>query len=490
MKIAICSPEVLPFSKTGGLADVAGALPKALSKIGLEIAVVTPLYKTVDRAKHKIVDTGKKVSAEMDGRPVEAGIFEGSLPGGAKVYFIDMPQYYGRDHLYGTSAGDDPDNAERFIYLAKIIPEVLKAVGFKPDVVHSNDWQTGLVPLFLDTVYRDDPFFGDTGTLYTVHNLGYQGVFWAIDMHWTGLGWEYFTPGGMEFYGKLNLMKAGLVYSDIINTVSKTYSREIQTPEYGYGLEGVLGKRAADLYGIVNGIDYDEFDPVKDSKIYKNYSAEDISGKAENKKALKAELGLATGNSPLFGIISRLADQKGFDILTESLDGLLKMGAQVAILGTGEEKYHQLLSGLSKKLPKQVSVTLGFDLTLAERIYAGSDVFMMPSRYEPCGLGQLISLRYGTIPMVRKTGGLADTVKNYSPKTGKGNGFVFTDYSSAAFLKAAKAAVKAYGDKKVWKGLVTSAMQEDNSWESSAREYVKLYKRAVQKAATGSKQFA
>jgi starch synthase len=246
MKIAICSPEVLPFSKTGGLADVAGALPKALSKLGMEIAVVTPLYKTVDRAKHKIVDTKKKVTAQMDGRAVEAGIFEGSLPGGAKVYFIDMPQYYGRDHLYGTSKGDDPDNAERFIYLAKVIPEVLKAVGFKPDVVHLNDWQTGLVPLFLSANYADDPFFSGTGTLYTVHNLGYQGVFWAIDMHWTGLGWEYFTPEGIEFYGKLNIMKAGLVYSDIINTVSKTYSREIQTIEYGHGLEGVLMKREAD----------------------------------------------------------------------------------------------------------------------------------------------------------------------------------------------------------------------------------------------------
>jgi starch synthase len=324
--------------------------------------------------------------------------------------------------------------------------------------------------------------------LYTVHNLGYQGVFWAIDMHWTDLGWEYFTPEGIEFYGKLNIMKAGLVYSDIINTVSKTYSREIQTPEYGHGLEGVLLKRAADLFGIVNGIDYDEFDPEKDAKIYNKYTAGDIKGKAANKKALKAELGLAPGNSPLFGVISRLADQKGFDILSESLDGLLKMGAQVAILGTGEEKYHKLLSGLAKKKPKQVSVTLGFDLTLAERIYAGSDVFMMPSRYEPCGLGQLISLRYGTIPLVRKTGGLADTVKNYSQKAGKGNGFVFTDYSSSAFLKAARAAVKTYGDKAAWKGLVMRAMQEDNSWESSAREYVKLYKKAAQKGAARSKK--
>jgi starch synthase len=488
MKIAICSPEVVPFSKTGGLADVAGALPKALTKLGVDVSVVTPLYKAVDRQKHKLVDTKKRVSANMDGRAVEAGIFEGSLHGGAKVYFVDMPEYYDRDHLYGTPKGDDPDNAERFTYLSKVIPEVLKAVGFKPDVVHLNDWQTGLVPLYMDAFYRDDPFFNGTGTLYTVHNLGYQGVFWAIDMHWTGLGWEYFTPEGIEFYGKLNIMKAGLVYSDIINTVSKTYSWEIQTTEYGHGLEGVLKNRAADLYGIVNGIDYEEFDPKKDTKIFKNYTAGDIKGKAANKKALKAELGLAAGNAPLFGIISRLADQKGFDILTGAMDGLLKMGAQVAILGTGEEKYHKLLSGLAKKKPKQVSVTLGFDLTLADRIYAGSDVFMMPSQYEPCGLGQLISLRYGTIPLVRKTGGLADTVKNYSPKTGKGNGFVFTDYSSGAFLKAARAAVEAYGDKAGWKGLVTRAMQEDNSWENSAKEYVKLYKKAVQKAALRSRK--
>ncbi|MGA2192161.1 MAG: glycogen synthase GlgA [Nitrospirota bacterium] len=486
MKIAICSPEVFPFAKTGGLADVAGALPKALSKLKVETVVVMPLYKAVDRQKWGLVNTKKKVSAKMDDRDVESVIWEGKLPGDVKVYFIENQGYYGRDHLYMTAKGDDPDNAERFIYLSKIIPEVLKAVSFRPDVVHVNDWQTGLVPLYLRE-YPGDPFFSETGTLFTVHNIGYQGVFWAYDWHFTGLDWEYFTPESLEFYGKINIMKAGLIYSDIINTVSKTYSKEIQTPEFGYGLDGVLRKRAANLYGIVNGIDYEEWNPETDKNIYENYGIGDIRGKRANKKVLQEELKLATGTKPLFGLIARLADQKGLDILAGAIDDMLKLGVQMAVLGTGDEKYHKLLSGIAKKRPKQVSVTLGFDAKLANRIYAGSDLFLMPSRYEPCGLGQLISFRYGTIPLVRKTGGLADTVKNYSPSTGRGNGFVFTDYSSKALLRAVKSALGVYEDRKAWNKLVAGVMAEDHSWDHSAGEYVKLYKKAADKARRKSK---
>ncbi len=490
MKIAIASPEVFPFAKTGGLADVAGALPKALAKLGEEVSVVMPLYKIIDRKKYEIRDTGKTAYAMMDDKKVEARIHEGGLPGGVKVWFLEVPEYYGRDHLYMTKTGDDPDNAERFIYFSKVMPEALKAVGFRPDVIQLNDWQTALVPLYLKTRYRDDPFFQNTATLFTVHNLGYQGLFWSVDMHWTGLGWEYFTPEGLEFYGKLNVMKAGLIYSDIVNTVSKTYSREIQTPDYGYGLDGVLRNRAEDLYGIVNGIDYDEWDPETDKNIYKNYGAGDLRGKHANKKELKAELGLATGNQPLFGIISRLADQKGLDILSEAIDGILKLGAQFILLGTGDEKYHKLFSALASARPRQVSATLGFDVKLANRIYAASDVFLMPSLYEPCGLGQLISLRYGTIPLVRKTGGLADTVKNYSPRTGKGTGFVFSDYSAKALMKAVRAALDAYGERPLWKELVVRAMEEDNSWDNSAKEYIKLYKKAAEKARARLKKAA
>ncbi|MBI5190365.1 MAG: glycogen synthase GlgA [Nitrospirae bacterium] len=484
MKVALISPEVVPFAKTGGLADVSGALPKALARIGVEVAVVMPRYRAVDEKKFGLVRHARKVTAKVDGREVESGIFEGSLPGGVKVYFLDNPAYYGRDQLYGTPQGDYPDNAERFTYFCKAVPEVLKAVGFKPDVMHVNDWQSGLVPLYLKEFYGADPDFTGTGTVITVHNLGYQGVFWAEDMHLTGLGWEHFTPDGIEFYGKINCLKAGLVHSDIINTVSKTYGKEIQTPEYGCGLEGVLTARDADLYGIVNGIDYDEWDPEKDKNLAQNFGAGDVKGKLANKKALLKELGLpATGNRPLFGIISRLADQKGLDILSESMDEMLGLGVQFVMLGTGEEKYHKLFTELAKTNPRQVSVNIGFDAKLATRIYAGTDVFLMPSRYEPCGLGQLISLRYGTVPLVRKTGGLADTVKNYSVRTGKGNGFVFTDYSSRALMKAVKAAVAAYEDKAAWKGLVERGMNEDNSWERSAREYVKLYRKAMDKAA-------
>jgi len=490
MKIAIASPEVFPFAKTGGLADVAGALPKALSKIGMDVAVVMPLYKMVDRHRFNLVNTHKKASAPIDGRAVEAAIFEADLPGaeGVKTYFVDVPAYYNRDHLYQTPKGDDPDNAERFIYLSKIIPEVLKAVDFRPDVVHVNDWQTGLTPLYLKTLYRDDPFFNGTATLFTVHNLGYQGVFWAYDMHFTGLGWEYFTPEGLEFYGKMNIMKGGLVYSDLINTVSRTYSKDIQTPEFGHGLDGVLRMRGGDLHGIVNGIDSEEWDPATDRHIYVSYGPGEYKGKQENKKELQRALGLAPGTKPLFGLISRLADQKGLDILSGAMEEMLRTGAQFAILGTGDEKYHKLLSGLAKKRPKQVSVTLGFDAKLANRIYAGSDMFLMPSRYEPCGLGQLISFRYGTVPLVRKTGGLADTVKNF--RNGKGNGFVFAEYSSKALMKAFNAALDAYSDKKGWRELVGRVMEEDNSWTRSAKEYVKLYKKAVEKVKARQKQAA
>jgi starch synthase len=482
MKIAIASSEIYPFAKTGGLADVAGALPKALTKLSVETCVVMPLYKVVDRAKWGLKKTAKKAAAIMDGKAVEAAIWEGELSKGVRAFFVDNPKYYDRDVLYGTPKGDLPDNAERFIYFAKIIPEVLKAVDFRPDVIHANDWQTALVPLYLTTLYANDPFFKDTGTVFTVHNIGYQGKFWSNDWHLVGLGWEHFTPEGLEFYGDINVLKGGLVYSDIVNTVSKTYSKEIQTPEFGYGLEGVLEKRAADLYGIVNGIDYDEWDPETDKHLYKNYGTGDVKGKQANRKALKEQLGLAAGNKPLFGIISRLADQKGLDLIAGAIDEMMGLDLQVVVLGTGEEKYHKLLTHVAKKHPKSISVNLAFDATLAARIYAASDVFMMPSRYEPCGLGQLISLRYGTVPLVRKTGGLADTVSNYNAKTGKGNGFVFSEYSSKAFLKSVKAALSAYDDKTGWKKLVTAGMNEDNSWDNSAKEYVKLYKKAEAKA--------
>jgi len=482
MRIAFVSPEVVPFAKTGGLADVSGALPKALARLGMEVVVVMPRYKAVDIKKFGLKDTKLKVSAPVDKETVEAKLYEGGLPGGVKVYFLDVPRYFDRDQLYGTPTGDYPDNAERFTWFSKAVPGVLKAVGFSPDIVHVNDWQSGFVPLFLKAFHKDDPLLGGAATVLTVHNMGYQGTFWAEDMHLTGLGWEYFTPSGIEFYGKMNVMKAGLIYSDVINTVSKGYSKEIQTPEYGCGLDGVLRARSADLYGIVNGIDYDEWDPETDKDIAVNFSQGDIKGKQANKKALQKELGLTQGKAPLFGIITRLADQKGLDILSESLDEMMEMGVQLALLGTGEEKYHTLFSNLAKKRPKQVSVTLGFDGKLAKRIYAGSDAFLMPSRYEPCGLGQLISLRYGTVPLVRKTGGLADTVKNYNPKTGKGNGFVFTEYSSKAFLRSVKAALAAYDDKDVWNKLIGQGMAEDHSWESSARDYVKLYEKAREKA--------
>jgi len=483
MRIALVSPEVVPFAKTGGLADVAGALPKALDKQGIETIVIMPKYGSIDEAKFGLKFTGRKVSADMDGKTVEARIYEAPIPGteGVVTYFIDAPQYYHRDNLYGTSDGDYPDNAARFMFFSKAVMLTLKEIGFKPDVIHLNDWQSALVTAYVKEARREDKFFAKTATLYTVHNLGYQGQFWAYDMGLTGLGWEHFNPEGLEFYGDINLMKGGLKYADIINTVSETYAEEIQTPEYGHGMDGVLKTRSEDLYGIVNGIDFEDWDPATDTDIYRPYKPGDLRGKRANKRELKKEVGLAPGKAPLFGIITRLADQKGLDILSESIPEMLKLGIQMVILGTGEQKYHDLLSAIARKKPKKLYLKLGFDAKLARRIYAASDVFMMPSRYEPCGLGQLISYRYGAVPLVRKTGGLADTVKNYSPNTGRGTGFVFREPAAPAFMKAVKAALKTYTNQAVWTELVKRGMAMDNSWETSAKKYIKLYRKAKRK---------
>jgi len=418
----------------------------------------------------------------ISNRIEEASLWQGKTGDDIPVYFIQKDEYYDREELYQTAEGDYPDNAERFIFFSRAIIESVKTLGLRPDLIHSNDWQTAMVPVYLKTVYRDDPYFKNTATLLTIHNLGYQGLFWHLDMHLTGLGWEYFTPEGIEFYGKINLLKGGIIFSDIINTVSKTYSKEIQTEEYGLGLDGVLRKRKDDLYGITNGIDYDEWNPATDRYIPSSYSLNDISGKKVCKKALQREMGLEETDSPLIGMITRLTIQKGLDILSESIRGLMELDLQLLILGEGEEVYKKLLRDISKRYPKKVALNIGFDPILARKIYAGSDFFLMPSKYEPCGLGQMISLRYGTIPIVRKTGGLADTIREFS-KRGTGNGFLFKGYSAMALLKAVKKAIRFYDDKDLWRIVLANAMLSDFSWEASAKRYLALYKKAIKRVA-------
>jgi starch synthase len=478
MKIVFAASEAAPFAKTGGLADVAGSLPRALASLGHDVRVVMPRYRQVDKAKAKL----KKVApllVPLGGWRERADVLEGTMGGAVTVYFIEKDIFFDRPGLYQTARGDYPDNAERFIFFSRSVLELCRALDFSPDIVHCNDWQTGLVPLYLKKSYGDAGPLQKTKTVFTVHNLGYQGLFRHLDMRLTGLGWDVFTPEGIEFWGRMNFLKAGLVFSDCVTTVSRTYSREILTPEYGHGLDGVLATRADDLYGIVNGIDYEYWDPSRDRALPKTFSASKPEGKAACKKKLRALAGLPPSEGPLIGMVTRLADQKGLDILTGALPDIAALGVQLVILGTGDEKYERLLAEASRRHPEKVRALFRYDDALAKNIYAGCDMFLMPSRYEPCGLGQMNALRYGAVPIVRRTGGLADTVRDYNG--GRGTGFLFEEYSAAALADCLRRALKVYGNPSAWKRLVRRGMEQDFSWERSAREYVKVYRKALKK---------
>jgi starch synthase len=358
----------------------------------------------------------------------------------------------------------------------------IERVGWKPNVIHCNDWQAALILAYIKVLNRDNPFYENTATVYSIHNMGYLGLFPKEKLPVTGLGWDQFTPDKLEFWDQVALTKAGFVYADVINTVSETYAKEIQTPELGFGLDGLLRSRSHEVFGIVNGVDYTLWDPAVDPKIVAHYSAKNLVPKGKNKEALQKEGGLPVDkNIPLIGMTTRLADQKGLDILAGVLEDLMHLKAQLVVLGCGEPKYHQLFTEMQGKYPEHLAIKLGFDAALAQMIYAGSDIFLMPSRYEPCGLGQLISFKYGTIPIVRKTGGLADTVQNFNLRTGVGNGFVFEEYSSAALQAAVESALDAYRKKTIWKKLQEKVMRYDYSWSVSAKKYAALYLHALQK---------
>jgi len=462
MKIVMCASEVVPFAKTGGLADVAGALPLALEESGQEGIVIMPRYRAIQDTKFKISRVKEDISYSKIGKNI-------------KVYFIENEQYFNRDNLYTDKNGDYPDNLERFSYYSRRALELLKEIKFKPDIIHVHDWQASFVPLYLKTLYANDAFYKKTKTVLTIHNIGYQGLFPKEEFPKLGLDWSLFDMEKLEFYGKVNILKGGMVFSDLINTVSPTYSKEIQSKEFAFGLEGVLAKRKKSLFGILNGLDYSIWNPETDKFIAAQFSAKNVKGKFRDKEDLQKFCNLSLSKDiPLFGIVSRLAEQKGFDILAEAIDAICNLKLQLVILGTGDLKYHTLLSDIVKKYPEVISLHLKFDDTLAHKIYAGSDIFLMPSKYEPCGLGQLISLRYGTIPLVFKTGGLADTVN-------KDNGFVFDLYKSETLFKTIKEALKAFQDDKKWAGLTQKAMKCDFSWEESAKQYVRLYEKASAK---------
>jgi len=466
------------LAKTGGLADVAGALPKALAALGHDVRVLMPKYRGVDRHAHSLTPI-LHLRVPIADRHSEGTVLEGRTGSGVSLYLLANDHYYDRDGLYATPDGDYWDNCERFIFFCRAALEAARGLDWRPQLIHANDWQTGLIPVYLATLYRDDPVCSQIAALFTIHNLAYQGVFWHYDMPMTGLGWDLFTPAGIEFYGKINFLKGGLVFADLLNTVSRTYAREVQTPEFGCGLEGVLQERSSALFGVVNGIDYEVWNPQTDPEIPKRYPAEDLEGKGICKASLREEVGLRDEPGPLLGMVTRLAEQKGTDLVLAALPELLAEGCQLVLLGSGDPSIEQAFADVAQRYPGQAAVRLGYDAALARRIYAGADCFLMPSRYEPCGLGQLISLRYGTVPVVRWTGGLVDTVKEFDPATGAGTGFGFEGFSVEALAGAVRRALATYRQPERWRHLVLNGMAEDFSWEASAREYVMLYRKAL-----------
>jgi len=482
LRVLFVTPEAVPFAKTGGLADVAGSLSKFLQKLGCQSNLVMPYYRMVKKSGFPIQYLGEEIEIPMGDEILRAEIYQGKLNQAIPVYFIGRDEFFDREYLYSTPKGDYFDNAERFIFFSKAVLTLCQQMGFSPDIIHHHEWQTGLIPAYLKSIYQNDPLFSHTAVVFTIHNIAYQGLFKKEKFRLTGLPMEMYNPEGIEFWERINFMKAGIVYADVINTVSQKYSEEIQTSEYGYGLEGILRKRKEDLYGIVNGVDYQDWDPSHDPHLVVRYNLNDLSGKKECKKDLLKELSLPTSleTSPLLGMISRLTDQKGFDLLVEILEDLFTLDIGFVLLGTGEQKYHDLFTQVAQKYPQKAGIRIAYDDRLAHKIEAGADLFLMPSKYEPCGLNQIYSLKYGTIPVVRATGGLDDTIINYDPATKRGNGFKFVRYDAKEFLNQIKVAIGFYSQPEHWRKLVHNAMTSDFSWQRSAEAYLQLYRKALE----------
>jgi len=475
LRVLFCASEAVPFAKTGGLADVAGALPPALADLGHDVRLALPKYSAIEAAKIASRPVGKPFDVRLGDESFPVSIEVSDALPGVSTYLVDCPAYFDREGLYGQ-----PDDAQRFALFCRAALQFIEQDDWKPQVIHGNDWQTALIPVYLRTSYAQHPHLSRIGALHTIHNLAYQGLFDPPVLQAVGLDPSLFTIDALEFYGKANFLKGGLIFADLLNTVSKKYAEEIQTREYGERLEGVLTKRRDDLHGILNGLDYETWNPKTDAFLEANYDAGDLKPKAANKAALQRRLGLLERpHVPLFGLVSRLAGQKGLDILGEVLPHLLRLDVQFALLGTGEQYYQDLLSRLAADHPDKMGVALTFDNALAHQIYAGSDMFLMPSRYEPCGLGQMISLRYGTIPVVRSTGGLADTITDFNAETGEGNGFSFQEHTAVALMAAIARAILTFKTPPTWSRLVRNALAADFSWDRSARQYADLYQRVA-----------
>ena len=473
MKVAFVASEGVPFSKTGGLADVVGALPKALAALGHEVEVILPRYRLTPQGAS--VPHAQSLTLPLASGYKFAAVQDAGRAHQVQTFLIDCPEYFDRDGLYQLKGEDYVDNAHRFAAFSMAALELLKHGATSPDIIHCHDWQSALVPIYLRNLYQEDGYFGRTSVVFTLHNLGYQGLFPPHLLPQISLHAGLFTIDTLEYYGMVNLLKGGIIFSDFITTVSRKYAEEIQTPEFGYGLEGVLHSRADRLQGIVNGVDYGEWDPATDKLLAANYTPTNLKGKEACKKALLEKMGAQTPvlRRPVIGIVSRFTSQKGFDLIASIAEQLAALDLYVVALGTGEPPHEELFRTMAAKYPEKFLVKIAYDNTLAHQIEAGSDMFLMPSRYEPCGLNQIYSLKYGAVPIVRATGGLDDTIEPFDGKSG--TGFKFQEYSPQTLLATIHAALEAYATPKGWHHLVQNGMKKDFSWTASARAYSQIY---------------
>jgi starch synthase len=481
MNIFFLSSEVAPYAKTGGLADVAGSLPGALKRLGINVSVGLPLYRAAREGSFQRQIVFKGLEVPLAGQSLVGNVHAAETEDGVPVYFFEREDLFDRPNLYRSAEGDYYDNLERFAFFSRAALLFAKGTGIGFDVIHCHDWQTGLVPAYLSTLFRTDPFFSSTVTLFTIHNIGYQGLFARDKLSVCGLPPETYHPEGLEYWGAISLLKAGIIYSDAVTTVSPTYSREIQTSEFGLGMEGILRNKTAALHGILNGADYSVWNPATDPHIASNYDSDHLSEKTVNKAALLKETGLESAllERPVLGITTRLSHQKGCDLLIPILDSLARMKVGLVILGEGEERYETGLQEAAERYRGTFSVTIGFDEALAHRIMAGVDLFLVPSFYEPCGLTQMYALKYGTVPVVRATGGLEDTIQDFDPQSKTGNGFKFGPYNAEAFLLSIQRAVGLWTDQETWEILIRKGMAADFSWKRSAERYLDLYQSLV-----------
>jgi starch synthase len=479
LRIAFVSAEVAPYAKIGEMADVANSLPKHLASHGLEVSLFMPLYRRpeIDTLPKELVLSNLQVS--LGDRKVKARVFKGEKEKN-DIYFIDNPKYFWRDQIYGTGTGQYLDNDERFIFFCRAVLEFLLHNKKHIDIIHCNNWPTSLIPVFLKTHFAHKKQFRQTVTVLTLHNIAYQGEFPPDSLLLTGLNLKYFTSQCLSMNGRFNFLKAGIQFADVLNTVSSSYRQEILSRKHGLGLEKILSRRKDVFFSIRNGIDYEVWNPETDPYIVSNYSFESLDAKKECKRDLIKEFGLSGKTpTPVIGVVSYMRTHKGFDILLEAMDELVRMEMALVILGQGEEQYEKQLIEIQRRYPDKVAVRLEMSPSLVHKIAAGADIFLIPSLYEPCGLNQLYSFRYATVPVVRATGGLRETVRPFDPQKGTGNGFVFLEYSSKALIAAIKEALKCYQRPSLWKNILAEGMKEDFSWDKSAKRYVKLYQNAL-----------